>query len=283
MSGRARKTWVIWSVAILFVLAVTAAFALDTRLQVSVYTVTSSSLPASFDGFRIVQISDFHSAQFGEEQADLLEKIESLQPDLIVFTGDMVTQTDMDFSPLATLLEGIDGRWPCYAVDGNHERGLPRSEYQNLKTLLSKYDVALLKDQEVMITRGTDTITLFGAEDPAYWGKDLNSYLSNHPLDLGEHDGFVLLLYHRANAFPYLSTLPVDLVLSGHLHGGLVRLPFVGGLVSPSREWFPDYTAGVYRENGTTMVVSRGLGDSVKFPRVFNRPELVLIELRHSA
>lgn len=265
---------------VLAVLAVAVFFALWQRLTVSRFTLSFAELPPAFDGFRIVQVTDLHCARFGEGQRELCGKIASLEPDILVITGDMLDQNLLDPEPTRELCETFAGKIPMYAVTGNHDLWVARSEFRKLLDIYAEYGVTLLRGDTVELTRGGETIYLHGEDDPAHWGNDTVGYLTENPISVTPVEGaFNILLYHRANAFPALSPLGFDLIVAGHMHGGQVRLPFIGGLVSPTREYFPDYTAGRYSVNGTQMVVGRGLGNAVSVPRVFNPPELVLITL----
>ena len=273
-----KKLWILWGV--LAALAVVVFLALWQRLTVSRFSLTFADLPSSFDGFRIVQITDLHCERFGEEQRDLCDRISSLEPDIIVITGDMLDQDLLDPEPTRELCEAFAGRIPIYAVTGNHDLWVARSDFQKLLDVYEEYGVTVLRGETAEITRNGETIYLHGEDDPAHWGNDTVGYLREHPISVTPvQDAFNILLYHRANAFPALSSLGFDLIIAGHMHGGQVRIPFVGGLVSPTREYFPDYTAGLYTENGTRMIVGRGLGNAVSVPRVFNPPELVLLTL----
>lgn len=283
MTAKRKKKKAGLLILILLLLAVLLFFAFWQRLTVSRYTVSFDTLPKSFDGFRIVQVTDLHCARFGDRQAELCAKIESLEPDIIVFTGDMNDQHLLDLEPTRELCAAFSGKVPMYAVTGNHDLWVSRSAFQKLQALYTEYGVTLLRGGREKITRGSDFIYLHGDDDPAHWGNNTVGFLREHSLVATAMPGaFNILLYHRANAFPVISTLGFDLVISGHMHGGQVRLPLIGGLVSPTQEFFPDYTAGLYDESGTKMIVGRGLGNTVSVPRVFNPPELVLITLKCS-
>lgn len=276
-----RRFWLFF--LFLFFLAALIFSAFWQGLTISRFTISSKKLPEAFDGFRIVQITDLHCTSFGEQQDQLCRKIEMLDPDLIVLTGDMNDQHRLDLEPTRALCAAFSGRIPIYAVTGNHDLWVSQSEFQKLCALYDEYGVILLRGDSAVLSQGDEVIYLHGEDDPAHWGNDTVGYLSEHPLSVTpEPSAFNILLYHRANAFPVTSTLGFDLVISGHMHGGQVRLPLIGGLVSPTQEFFPDYTAGLYHENGTTMVVGRGLGNAVSIPRIWNPPEIVCITLVRS-
>lgn len=261
-------------------LVLLCVYALRDGLTVSEYEVSPENLPAEMDGFRIALIADLHCARFGENQSELCGAVRALSPDLVVLCGDILDSTLCDFEPVEELLRGLSGLTVA-AVYGNHENSVSYYDRAELAELYEKYGVTLLSDDSVILTTNGVSFCVSGAADPSCWGKNDLEYVREHLPQCRPADGmFNLLLCHRANIYPALSGLGFDLVLSGHLHGGQIRIPFVGGLISPSRELFPDYTSGVYSENGSLLVVSRGLGNSIKIPRVFNPPELVSVVLR---
>ena len=252
--------------AVLFII-----LGLDPRLQTTYYDYSSTKIPASFDGFCIVQLSDFHLKKFGKKESVLIQAVNDCQPDLIVFTGDVIDENHRDISPLKDLLEGIYQTAPIYYISGNHdllEDALPMRH--EMEQLFMEYGVINLDDQETVIYHGDSTIRLTGLG----WH---SRYFSNfiNPADL---DYFNILLYHGSNYFPGLSQYGYDLLLAGHVHGGIVRLPFLGGVFSNEGSLFPTYDSGIFQENGCVMISSRGLGDA-RIPRFYNRPEVVSITL----
>ncbi len=254
----------------------------NTALMVSEFTVTNESLPEAFDGFRIAQVSDLHNAEFGENNQKLLQMLQDTEPDIIVLTGDLVdsqhTDIDvaLDFAEKAVLIA------PVYYVTGNHEAGISR--YDNLKNGLETTGVTVLEDKCVSLERNGAQIQLIGLSDPSFttaytiWG-DAATTVKNALNDLMGKEGYTILLSHRPELFEAYAEMGVDLVFSGHAHGGQYRLPFVGGLIAPGQGFFPEYDAGLYTDGQTTMVVSRGLGNSILPFRVNNRPEIVVVEL----
>ena len=266
--------------AVLLVLAITALIAFDTGLSVSKFKIYSGKLPAEFDGYRIVQLTDLHCAYFGENQQELSELIDSLAPDLVVFTGDMIDENILDFEPVEKLCQVLSEEYRILSVWGNHDRWLEFRDFKKMAELYGKYGVETLAGNTVFIEKNGAQIAISGADDPASWGYNDLKFVEENGIGVLPADGvYNILLYHRASIFPYLSTLGFDLILAGHMHGGQIRVPFAGGLISPTMKWFPNYTAGKYEENGTTMIVGRGLGNAVNVPRIFNPPEVVLITL----
>lgn len=236
-------------------------------VTVSAYSVTLPGLPAGFDGFRIAQVSDLHNAEFGPGNARLLEKLRASAPDLIVLTGDLADSVHTDLDVAISFARAAVEIAPTYFVTGNHEARL--ADYAALRDGLQSAGVTVLEDQAVTLTQGTDRVVLYGLRDPAFGPSPT----------LPETEEFLILLAHRPEYFERYAAQGADLVLSGHAHGGQVRLPFLGGLFAPGQGFFPKYDAGLYREFGTVMVVSRGLGNSIIPLRVNDPPELVIMTL----
>lgn len=255
-------------------------------LMVNTYRITSSNLPKAFDGFHIAQISDLHNCQMGKNNERLLSMLRAEAPDIIVITGDMIDsrQTDVDIAlHLARELVQIA---PCYYVSGNHEARV--SEYDSLKAGLIELGVTVLENAKVTIESSGEKMTLAGVVDPSFKtdylkGDDTAVMGSILTELLDEEDGYTILLSHRPELFEVYAQHTVDLVFSGHAHGGQFRIPFVGGLIAPNQGLFPKYDAGIYEEGNTTMVVSRGVGNSIVPFRINNRPEIVLVELASQA
>ena len=252
----------------------------NSAVGVTDYTVESDRLPASFDGCRIAQVSDLHNTSFGADNAALLQKIEAATPDWILLTGDLIDANRTDIPLAVSFAEQAVQIAPVYYVPGNHE-SIP--QYAALREGLLQAGVTVLEDEAVTLARGGDTLTLLGVRDPAFWpgqsaGGAIAAVLSALVPD--PDDGFTVLLSHRPELFDVYVDAGVDLVFSGHAHGGQFRLPLLGGLYAPHQGLFPQYDAGLFPEGRTQMVVSRGLGNS-SFPvRLFNRPELVVVTLR---
>lgn len=248
------------------------------RIQTEVFTLSSSTLPAAFDGFRAVQISDLHGKEFGRENETLLRKVAEQSPDLIAITGDLVDDA-AQFSMIEPLAKGLVAIAPTYYVTGNHEWAI--REAYTVKALLRECGVTVLSNEFFPLERGGETIVLAGIDDPN------GPYDQKTPETLGEElraaygEAYTLVLAHRNEYHETYSAAGFDLTLAGHAHGGLIRLPFTDGLVDARRQLFPDYTAGWYAlEGGGEMVVSRGLGNVGYTFRLFNRPHLPVIVLR---
>ncbi len=255
----------------------------NTALMVSHVTVPGSRLPPAFSGFRIAQVSDLHNAEFGAGNERLLGLLAESAPDLIAITGDLVDagHTDTE-TALAFVAEAVKIA-PVYYVPGNHEAHLP--QYAALKAGLEEAGAVVLEDRAAALWRDGEAITVAGLSDPAFAGA--GELFGEAPAMVraklgalleGER-GYTLLLSHRPELFDVYSGCGVDLVLAGHAHGGQFRLPLVGGLIAPNQGLFPRYDAGLYTSGGTSMVVSRGLGNSVIPLRFNNRPEVVLVQM----
>ena len=244
----------------------------NTTIGVSRYTIESDKIPAAFDGCRIVQLSDLHNADFGSQ---LVETVRAEQPDIIVLTGDWITYTDTDITVAKAYLPVLCDIAPVYYVAGNHEARAPLGA--ELTQALIDSGVTLLENRAVLWTKGTQSVNLIGVYDPEY-----STHLYKELPRLVDGERYNILLYHRPEQLEECAAYGVDLVLSGHAHGGQVRLPLIGGLFAPNQGLFPRYTAGIYTEAHTTMVVSRGLGNAVWLPRILNPPEIVTVTLKQT-
>lgn len=264
---------------ILALIAAAAAFLIkDSRddLEISRYEVNSKKLPESFDGFKIVQLSDLHGAEFGEDGMELVEKVKELEPDIIALTGDFVTD-EGDLAAVKKLAGRLTELCPVYFVSGNHEFGSGLAI--KVRNILERAGVKYLSNEYLTISRGEDEILLGGVEDPLAYADMLSPDELAQKMNDAAPDAFKILLGHRNYWMTEYPELPVDLIFCGHAHGGLIRIPGVGGLIGTDRRLFPDFDAGEYNNGRYTLIVSRGLGNSVSIPRIFNRPEIVCVEL----
>lgn len=235
-------------------------------------------IPAGFDGYKILQIADLQNKVFGRRQEPLLRKIEQSCPDIIVITGDLVdrheNRTDVDGA--MEFIHALVTYAPVYFVSGNHEH--QSGEWEILEEALVEAGVTVLNNGKSVIERNGDTITLLGLAD-----KKANRHydLLLHSLMAGQEDSFNILLSHRPELFETYVHEGLDLVFTGHAHGGQIVIPFFRqGIFAPHQGFFPKYTEGMHEKDGTVMIVSRGLGNS-SFPfRIFNRPELIEVTLR---
>ena len=251
-------------------------------LQATRTEVKLPGLPGEFDGLRIAQLSDLHGHEYGEGSADLLRLVREQRPDLILITGDLIDQEEQ-LRMIPALAMGLTAIAPSYYVTGNHEWGLGTGTVKELKNLLSQCGVAPLSNQYEILERNGARLVLAGVDDPNGYAdqktpEELYAQIQREAPGL-----FTVLLAHRNDCFDQYAAAGYGFVLSGHGHGGIVRLPFVGGLMGTDRRLFPERTSGVYTVENSTLFVSRGLGNNtVPFPgfRIFNRPELAVVTLR---
>lgn len=272
---------------LLYVLISVSLIALFLYVQNNSIVLTSieienDRLPMQFDGFKILHISDLHGKFFGPNQRGLIKIIGNSKPDLIVFTGDLVDSNHYDEAAGISLLSHAVKIAPVFFVTGNHE--WQAGTFDELQRKLVRVGATVLADTNIPINRKDEAIYILGIDDISknrgrYGFNDiLNTSISNAVGDLSRDD-FKILLAHRPELISIYSSFDIDVVFSGHAHGGQIRLPFIGGLVAPSQGFFPKYTAGVYKVNNTIMVVNRGLGNSIIPQRVFNRSEVILVTL----
>lgn len=238
------------------------------------YDYTSSKVPEGFDEYRIVHISDFHCKEFGDGESDLIAMIRNAKPDLILFTGDSIDD-EHSLDNYRDLITGIYDVAPIYYVNGNHEydSSAPLAE---MKELNEKYQVHDLNDASVVVEHNGDSILLSGLD----FRLTMRGLRNN--IDYANTTMFNILLYHGTDKFDGIAPYNYDLVLSGHTHGGIVCLPFIGGIISNQKELFPKYDSGVYTSGLSTMISSRGLGDA-SIPRFHNPREVICITLHHSS
>lgn len=255
----------------------------NTALMVNEISISSERLPASFSGFRIAHLSDLHNTEFGMGNATLLQVLAESSLDIIVITGDLIDAQHTDVDIALDFAEGASKIAPTYCVAGNHEAS--SSQYTVLKDGLDVVGVTVLEDDMIHLNREGESVVLLGLADPNFTIRgdlfnEVPAMVSTKLRSLLENEQeYSLLLSHRPELFETYAACGVDLILSGHAHGGQFRLPLVGGVIAPDQGLFPQYDAGIYSEGSTNMVVSRGLGNSIIPIRFNNRPEIVLIEL----
>lgn len=275
-----KKTICILS-GILLILIVWTAWG-NAALELNTYTISSRGLPDAFDGYRIAQVSDLHNAEFGDGNQRLLDMLREAEPDMISITGDLIDSRKTNIAVALAFAEEAVRIAPCYYVSGNHEARVP--EYRELKAGLEAAGVTVLDDARVEIEISGKSITIIGVNDPSFLADYLTSdaaVMDRKLSELSSEDtSFTILLSHRPELFDTYAAHDMDLVLTGHAHGGQFRLPLIGGLIAPNQGLFPKYDDGLYSEGNTNMIVSRGLGNSIIPFRFNNRPEVVLIELK---
>ena len=257
----------------------------NNALEINEYEIQSNGIPETFSDFRIAHVSDLHNAEFGKGNETLIRMLAQTDPDIIVITGDLIdsrntnVEVALDFAGQAVEIA------PVYYVSGNHESRV--TEYMDLRTGLVSAGVIVLENQKVKITREKEHITLIGIDDPSFQARylfgDAAGVAEQAIGDLQEaSDGYTILLSHRPELFDVYVDTGMDLVFSGHAHGGQFRLPLIGGLVAPNQGFFPKYDAGQFTEENTTMIVSKGVGNSIIPLRFNNRPEIIVVTLNNT-
>jgi len=254
----------------------------NTELQVSGYDIVDSRIPKEFNEYKIVQVSDFHNTKSNKLTDDLVKEIKIQNPNVIVITGDLVDSRKTNIDVAISFIKRIKDIAPIYFVTGNHESRI--SKYGVLKEKLEKESVIVLDNKAEILEIYAAKINLIGINDPnmSYHPYALDSEKIKNELTDTNYDknNYSILLSHRPELFDTYVDNELDLVLTGHAHGGQVRIPFIGGLVSPNQGFFPKYTGGKIKKDNTNMIVSRGIGNSIIPFRINNRPELVVVQLK---
>ena len=250
-------------------------------LELNMYNISSNELPKEFDGFRIAQVSDLHNAEMGKDNQKLISMLKDAEPDIIVITGDMIDSRNTNVDIALAFAEKAMQVAPCYYVTGNHESRV--NEYDALKEGLNRLGVTVLEDAKTELVVSGEKITIIGVDDPNfkmdYLLNDESAIKSKLNELMNEDDGYTILLSHRPELFEAYVDSDVDVVFSGHAHGGQFRIPFIGGVVAPNQGLFPQYDSGIYTKENTNMIVSRGVGNSIVPFRINNRPEVIVVEL----
>lgn len=275
-------------IVLLLLLVVLLRIYIDNEIpKVSNVEIKSSKLPEVFDGYKIVQLSDLHSKSFGNNNEMLIDMIDKESPNIIVMTGDMVTANEKDFTVFYSLVKELTKKYRVYYVYGNHEGELSLKLKSEITAFLKENGVIVLDNDYISIEKNDEKINLYGlCYTQKYYsykgGKKhiiTENYIKNK-LGTIDKNKYNILLTHNPLFFDAYSGYGFDLTLSGHVHGGLIRLPFIGGILSPERKFFPQYSAGVYEKGNSKLVVSRGLSRGTKGFRFFNRPDVVSITLK---
>ena len=254
----------------------------DNHLVVSEYTYTNNDIPTEFDGYRIVQLSDLHDKQFGHNQEILVSYIHDINPDAIFLTGDFVTAKSIAHTE--ELVRELSSKYEMFFIPGNHEAGY--AKYVDLKEVLSENQVHILENEVVSIAKDNASINVVGLLDTSFYKQSAaaNAKEMEYALEsLTENlEGSTLLLAHRPEYIDIYSKYNINLVFSGHAHGGQFILPFVGSVYAPGQGLFPKLTQGMRNVDETTIVISRGLGNLAPVPRLFNYPEIVVVTLQNA-
>lgn len=247
----------------------------NTWLQVSKYKVVLNQLPQQMNGLKVVQISDLHDSEFGKNQERLIEQVREQKPDIIVLTGDLIDRHNYELAQSLAAVKAFVKLAPTYFVDGNHEISV--NKVDEIHQSLEKLGVKVLVNEAVDFKWNNNLISIVGISDPLT-GDSTDDMLAKalHQVPKGR---FTLLLAHRSEYAKNYAKYGIDLVYTGHAHGGQIRVPGIGGLIDHQGHLFPDYLEGVIKTGDMQQVISRGLGNSLFPARVFNRPEIVVTEL----
>lgn len=241
--------------------------------------VPVKGLSDGLSGLRIVHLSDLHGHEYGENSEELLELVRNEEPELIVITGDLIDREEQ-LAMVPALARGLAAIAPTYYVTGNHEWAV--GSVKTLKGILSQCGVTVLSNEYTVVERGGASFVLAGVDDPNGYADQKTPEELAAEIEEVQPEMTTLLLAHRNDRFPEHAAAGYDLVLSGHAHGGIVRLPFTDGLLGTDRRFFPTFTSGVYTQGESTLFASRGLGNNtvpISGFRLFNRPELAVLEL----
>ncbi|WP_289128128.1 metallophosphoesterase [uncultured Clostridium sp.] len=262
-----------------------------TKIDLTKYEISNEKIPEEFDGFKIVQLSDFHSEGYRNTTEELISKVQDINPDIIVMTGDMVSCDIENIEEVKFLIESLAQSYSIYYIDGNHEHlaeFLRPGRYVAFIEFMQSLGVTTITNDYVEIYRGDASINLYGINIPLDWSTGL--YVSKSQLEKNyvekklpevDEEKFNILLAHNPIFFNQYREWGANLILSGHMHGGIIRIPFTNiGLLSPERSIFPRYDSGEFSSEETTMIVNRGIGTSSFKLRIFNNPEISVITLK---
>ena len=268
------------AIAVVAVLAVVCLFAFSEKLSVSEYTIRTDKVSSSIT---VVQISDLHNCVFGEGNRDLLEAIDALRPDIVALTGD-IADPRSDKTPSIDFARAVSAKYPCFYVIGNHENSYA-GRYKKICAEFEEAGLKVLHGQGEILEINGSRLLVCGIDDPLA-SPDYNLDMWEQQLEkcdgMNEEGLFSVLLSHRPECVDYYANTSFDIVLTGHAHGGQVRIPLIlpQGLYAPNQGFFPKYTSGRFElgDGGTVMIVSRGLSTRLP-PRVFNRPDIVKVSI----
>lgn len=271
---------IIRRVIVFAVLAALIIPGLYNKLKVAEYTLESDKIN---NPVRIALVTDLHSCRYGEHESELINAIDGAQPDIILLGGDIFDDVLPDDNTV-DFLRGIAGRYPVYYVTGNHEFWGGTDQYEEQMSVLDEFNIPRLQGDVLTLDISGNQIGLAGVDDYDAHMVDSDLILENQFVDAYlnlDADSYNIILSHRPEYFDTYTAQDYDLALCGHAHGGQWRIPgILNGLYAPDQGLFPKYAGGLYEENGTTMIVSRGLArESTRLPRLYNRPELVIINL----
>ena len=265
-----RKGKRFWFLAALAAVTIWTYTALDTEDWI----VSSPRIPAAFDGMRITLLTDLHGTELGQENSRLLSAVRASKPDLIAISGDLADEYT-DRAMITPLLQQLTAIAPTCYVTGNHEWS--RDDTEDMLREIGAAGATVLRNDYEILEQDGQQLVLAGAEDPmAYADQEKPAAFAARIRQEVAGDPYVVMVAHRNDTLDLWASTEVDLVLAGHGHGGVIRLPVIGGLLGVDRRFFPDDAEGLYQSGRTTLAVSRGLGGI----RLWNRPHLPTIVLR---
>jgi len=277
------KTKIILLIIIAIILIIFYLYFENSVLSISIYKVKNKRIPKNFNNFKIAHISDFHNTTIKKLNKDLKSQIKKEKPDIIVITGDLIDSRNTKMEVAINLIKEIKKYGPVYYVPGNHESRIEK--YKDFQEKLLNEGVKVLLNKTEVIEINNEKINIAGIVDPAFINnKKSNKEIINNNIKEANFNelNYTILLSHRPEYFKTYIENNIDLTLTGHAHGGQIRIPFIGGIISPGEGLFPKYTNGLHEKENKSIIISRGIGNSL-FPfRINNRPELVIIELKNN-
>lgn len=264
----------------------------ETKIDITKYNIVNEKIPDEFNDFKIVQLSDFHSKGYKNTTEKIITKIKNINPNIVVMTGDMISWDLKNIDKLKRLIREISKLFPVYYINGNHEQLaqiVKSDQYDNFINEIKKLGVVIVNNGYVEVGKNGQSIKLYEIDIPLDDASGLyitegqleDNYIENK-LSVIDSKNFNILLAHNPLFIDEYSKWGADLVLSGHLHGGIVRLPVINkGIMSPEHKMFPKYDAGKFEVGDTIMIVNRGIGSSSFDLRIFNSPEILVIILKN--
>lgn len=275
------------SIIALFIVFIILVYISTNIIKVKRYTVNNSKLPKEFDGLKIVHISDVHSKIFGENNSGIVNRVLKINPDIVIMSGDIIDKREKDMEKFVSMYKTIYEKYPTYYSIGNHERNLGWKKYKKYLKMLQSCGVHVIINGSEKLIKNDNHIAINALKfrenmQPKVLTKEKEeefvSYMRNKLRNLNTND-FNILIAHDSENFKMYKKLGVDLVFSGHVHGGLIRLGKIC-LLSPRRTFFPKYSYGKTTEENTTIITSSGMGKATLPIRLFNRPEIVVATLK---
>ncbi|NRZ97951.1 metallophosphoesterase [Clostridium tetanomorphum] len=273
-----------YKLVLIFFVLIIFLYLENNNIVISKYKIRSKTLPSEFNNFKILHISDLHNKVFLYNNRGLINKIKKEKADIIVITGDLVDRRKYNEDKAISLIRKLKDIDPIYYVTGNHEGW--SGKFHSLEKKLKHEGVTVLRNILHIYKKNKQNIFILGVDDPAFSTKNYTDRLKDYDIikknleKINKEKGFKILLSHRPELFKLYVEKNIDLVFSGHAHGGQIIIPFLGGIIAPHQGFFPKYYKGTHKKNGTTMVISRGLGNSLAPQRIFNRPEIVTVILK---